>query len=308
MNETAHRVAPLRHRGVSLVELMVAMVIGLLITGALLALFNGMQRSYRLAEASSWLQEDARYAADVIGTTLRAAGYTGCGVGNSVVYAPAGADMASLKSRLEDGEALAPLSDTSVSLLSPMGPAYRVSEVNADSSTIEVESDDRALNWPSGSVLLINDCQSIAIVRTNAAMSLSAGSSGSVAVTAAGLGNLNIDADAPAIVVRIEEQVLDLDGGDTLRLAGAPLLSGIESMSLLYGISNGSNTIQQFVRHDGVGGSQILAVRFELLLRSENDVLASAGEQQYYFDGQLRQSNDRRLRYAIGGTVWLRNP
>lgn len=62
-------------RGLSLVELMVAMAIGLVITVVIANLFLGTKQSYRLQDDASRIQENARYSAQVLGRTLRLAGY-----------------------------------------------------------------------------------------------------------------------------------------------------------------------------------------------------------------------------------------
>lgn len=304
------RTAGLRQqRGFSLIELMVAMIIGLVITGALLAMFSGMQRNYRLAEASSALQEDARYAAEVFSSRLRAAGYTGCGGGEDgeIYRDDDDGDVKSLASRLEKGEVIRQTEDNSFSLLSPSSASYRVTGVNSDSLTMALGNDDPQLNWRNGNVVLVNDCTNMVLVKIGENFTLSAGANGSVDVASEGLDNLEAATTSPAIAVRLEEQKFRLDGNGVLRINGSSTFSDIESLQFLYGISDDGESIDRFVRHGSLDSEEVLAVRFELLLRSEDDVLTSRGDQAYFFDGEMRQANDRRLRYAIGGTVWLRN-
>lgn len=63
-------------RGFSLVELMVAMVIGLIMLLALSYFFLGSQKSGRVHDDSSRMQENARNALDIMGRAIRQAGYT----------------------------------------------------------------------------------------------------------------------------------------------------------------------------------------------------------------------------------------
>jgi len=65
-------------QGLSLVELLVALVISLVILGGVYQIFVGSNKSYRANEQFARLQESARFATDVIGRDLRVAGYTGC--------------------------------------------------------------------------------------------------------------------------------------------------------------------------------------------------------------------------------------
>lgn len=63
-----------RQQGFSLVELMVAMILGLLVTLAAVGLFNTNQRSFQLQMALSEVQETGRFTLDYIARDLRQAG------------------------------------------------------------------------------------------------------------------------------------------------------------------------------------------------------------------------------------------
>jgi type IV pilus assembly protein PilW len=65
----------LRQRGMSLVELMVAMTIGLVLTVVIANLFVGTKRTYRTQDDLSRMQENLRFSFQVIGRTVRQAGY-----------------------------------------------------------------------------------------------------------------------------------------------------------------------------------------------------------------------------------------
>jgi len=64
-----------RQAGVTLVELMISMVIGLVIIGALLALYAGSVGTNRVSAAQSEMNEDAQFAMKVLTGQLRQAGY-----------------------------------------------------------------------------------------------------------------------------------------------------------------------------------------------------------------------------------------
>lgn len=67
--------SPRRERGMSLVELMVAMTIGLVITVVIANLFLGTKQTYRTQDDLSRMQENLRFAFQVIGRITRQAGY-----------------------------------------------------------------------------------------------------------------------------------------------------------------------------------------------------------------------------------------
>lgn len=65
-------------QGFSLVELMVAMLIGLILIAGVIQIFLGSNQTYRFTEGSSRVQENARFALDTLQRELRMAGYRGC--------------------------------------------------------------------------------------------------------------------------------------------------------------------------------------------------------------------------------------
>ncbi len=68
----------IKQKGFSLVELMVAMVLGLVISAAAVQIFASNKNTYRLENALSRLQENGRFIVDRMATDLRMAGYNGC--------------------------------------------------------------------------------------------------------------------------------------------------------------------------------------------------------------------------------------
>lgn len=65
-------------KGMSLIELMVSLTLGMLIIITIGSVYIGASRTFRMLEANSRLQENARYAIERISFDLRMAGYTGC--------------------------------------------------------------------------------------------------------------------------------------------------------------------------------------------------------------------------------------
>jgi type IV pilus assembly protein PilW len=73
-----HRISeqgPRREAGLSLVELMISVTIAMLITIVMANLFLGSRESYRAIDNSSRIQENARYAQQHLGRTVRLAGF-----------------------------------------------------------------------------------------------------------------------------------------------------------------------------------------------------------------------------------------
>ena len=64
--------------GISLIEIMIALLIGTFLLGGVLQIFIGSKQTYRMQENLSRLQENGRLALDLIGRDIRMTGYWGC--------------------------------------------------------------------------------------------------------------------------------------------------------------------------------------------------------------------------------------
>lgn len=67
-----------RHAGFGLIELMIAMVLGLLVLGAAIAVFQSNQRTFSANEGQNRIQEGARVAYELMSKDIRAAGGSAC--------------------------------------------------------------------------------------------------------------------------------------------------------------------------------------------------------------------------------------
>ena len=67
-----------QQRGVSLVELMVSITIGLILIAGVMSIFFSSKVTYMANEKTARLQENGRVALDLITHDLRSAGYLGC--------------------------------------------------------------------------------------------------------------------------------------------------------------------------------------------------------------------------------------
>lgn len=75
-----------REQGFSLIELMLALTLGLVVTAGIVQLFVGNNRTTQLITGQSRLQESARYALDFISRSTRSGGFYGCDPENDKLY------------------------------------------------------------------------------------------------------------------------------------------------------------------------------------------------------------------------------
>tara|TARA_R110001592_G_scaffold52511_7_gene160663 strand:+ start:1314 stop:2336 length:1023 start_codon:yes stop_codon:yes gene_type:complete len=78
---------PFFQRGLSLIELMIAMVLGLLLMSGVVSIFLSAKQGYVNQDATSQLQENARFALEMMTREIRMVGYGGCSDAISVANA-----------------------------------------------------------------------------------------------------------------------------------------------------------------------------------------------------------------------------
>ncbi|MGH8658868.1 MAG: PilW family protein [Gammaproteobacteria bacterium] len=71
-------VLPRGQQGLTLVEIMVAVTLGLILTAGLIQVFVSNKQAYRVQEGLARLQENGRFALDFITRDVRGAGFVGC--------------------------------------------------------------------------------------------------------------------------------------------------------------------------------------------------------------------------------------
>ncbi|PBJ82427.1 hypothetical protein CMZ84_09650 [Lysobacteraceae bacterium NML93-0399] len=135
-------------RGMALVELMIAMVLGLIVVGAAFAVFMSNQRSYAANEGLNRIQEGARVALELIGRDVRAAGGSACSSASEV--SGSGANVQAYRDTPVAG------TSTSLEVTSAEDSAYRLSNANANSVTLATGQVDAASDaFSVGDVLLL---------------------------------------------------------------------------------------------------------------------------------------------------------
>lgn len=66
------------HQGFTLLEILIALSLGLFLLAGLYQIFSSNKQGYRVQEGQSRVQENSRYVLELLGRDIREAGYTGC--------------------------------------------------------------------------------------------------------------------------------------------------------------------------------------------------------------------------------------
>lgn len=335
-----------RSAGFGLIELMVSITLGLLLTAAVLQTFIAANTSYRIQDSLSQVQEAGRYATHFLGKDLRMAGYMGCAALDSVPVnviskaPPADVSFALNTVVVGDnnvaaGNAYSAVVGTDVITLKRASNLSAQLTGNLAAVNAQIQIAGNPLGLVAGDYILISDCIN-ADLFTASSVSSSAGT-----VTIAHANNVNIDnnlskAYGPDAEIYGFESVnyFVRDTGRTTsngnpiralfvqrRAAGsagaAPaayeLVEGIENMQVTYGEdTNDDNNIDRYVDGANVASwGEVLSVRVEFLLVSDTDnVVAQTGSdiaQVVTFAGAAVNNTDGRYRRAITNVFAIRN-
>jgi type IV pilus assembly protein PilW len=299
-----------RSRGLSLIELMISIVIGLVVTIAAVAAYTGSAGAARMAEAQVRMNEDAQAALNILAVQVRMAGnnpkrvnYTNAMPSNPVY------DTTTFVVRGCDGTFGNVTSAATIPALTCAGGG------SPDSIAVSYEAD--AYNT-IGNAAVPTDClgQSLSAVNVNLDMWTGAAvvstpvtyyvadnrfyiapSSGAPSLFCKGNGGAN----PQALVENVED--LQFVYGTAPKEATSTLsVSGYIGADAITALAAPLTT-------DAQRWSKVLTVRICVLVRSERPVVAEAGSAQYVDcgGGLVTTATDGRLRRAYSTTVVLRN-
>lgn len=335
---------PRYSRGLSLVELMVALVLSLVIGAAVLQMFLASKTTYSLQDAMARVQENGRFAVSFLASDIRMAGFMGCGNLNeitiNVIANPAPIDAANPLGQIIGGannvgstntwNAVAGTDVLSIRRASSAGVKL-VGNMATDNANIQVANN--SIGLIAGDTLFLSDCLSADLFRaTNV-------SSGSSQTTIAHANNMNTSNklskaygdDAELLVFEsityfVRNTGRSTASGDPInalmverRFANrsdasanaVELVDGVQDVQFEYGVATGTNmTATEYRTADAVTDwSRVVSVRFSLLLQSiDGNVVARSGtaSQVLTFNGTAIPA-DGRLRQIFGSSVAIRN-
>lgn len=327
----------LTERGFTLVELMVALVIGLLLLGGVLQLFLGSKQTYQTQEALGRVQQESRFAFDTLSRELRMIGYQGCASsatlspnviadndGDGVADLPFSPDW--LLDGFDDGAGWS--NPTAIPRIAGSDViSFRYADANgarlsgnmaSDNANVQISHDPDTLQ--AGDILMISDCLSADIF---AASSVSQ-AGGSSVVTLAHANNRNLDnrlskaygPDASVMRVRQHSYFVGSENGSPglYRIDGSGnalrLVEGVEDLYLLYGENTDSSNNRQANTYsraaDVIDWSLVVSLRMALLLRTYREVAESPQPYNYRYFADAAPV-DRFLRRELVISVNLRN-
>jgi type IV pilus assembly protein PilW len=168
--------------GFSLIELMVAMVLGLLVVGAAIGIFVSNKQTYQTTEGLGRVQESSQIAFELMSRDIREAGANPCDVtltaGNivdgGVSATPDGADWyAAVAQPLYGFESGGPTHETGTDVIQVLRTADDVRSLTADvvSGSSDATYSPGTPTFQSGDVVMICDMKVLGLFKANGASS-----------------------------------------------------------------------------------------------------------------------------------------
>lgn len=331
--------------GFSLVELMVACTVGLIILGVIGSVYDNSKQITRVNDTISRLQENGRFAIQLLDRDLRMAGFRGCGgptiapvnVLNSTSYLYQYA--VGLTGNKASGGGWLPSLDAALTSLSPSpgtgadvvtlryidGPGVPLSaRMASPTDTLQVSAGSPLA---TGDIVLVADCAASAIfhatnfVAGTGVISHDAGVGAAPTNTTTNLGQIfGTDASAYRLVTKTyfiapsarKPNIKSLWINSVPNYDGQPqpveMVEGVERFLMLYGEdTDGDQAANRYVAADAVGNwTNVVSAKALLLLATTNDNMATS-PQPYTFNGVTTTPTDRRMRQSLTSLITLRN-
>jgi len=318
-------------KGFSLIELMIAVVLGVFITGGMLQLFVNSKQSYRVQENLSRLQENGRFAMGFITKDIRMADYWGClnstsGIENNL---NASTTFNTFENSVEGSnnnavvDAVIDGTDT-ITLKGAFSSGTHVTQIPATTSA-DLKVEDNA-GLKQNDIVIISDCMDGDLFQiTNDPSAGGAGFDNVVHNTGAvssGPGNADkpfkkkYGTDAQVYKLNFATYSIQLNPGGLPALyrsinGSAPqeLIEGIENMQILYGEDTDNDKTPNNYLPAGTAGlnmGNVVSIRVSLLVRTLEDKITTQA-QPYTIFGVTTTPGDRIFRRVFTSTIAVRN-
>jgi type IV pilus assembly protein PilW len=319
-------------RGVTLIELMVGMAIGLIVLAGLAVMFANSSRVGRELESTSRQIENGRYVVDLLAQELAVAGYYGEVPADSAVYTNPGACATALADLGWDNDTKkrpSPMEGKTVAELA----ALTCATYSSSTSPAVVLRRLETTTTPQASV---NDSAGIAYVQTSQCNDDTAATAYVVAAQKSAFTLRNLACTAASDVRRYITRLYYVascnectgsaaDKIPTLKRAEltgntitvTPLASGIEHIALEYGFDTNNDGIPELYRTalSGVAGAadnkweNVVTARIYVLARTDDEAKEPVPAKSYVMGlhGTLGPYNDKYKRKLFVTTAKLQN-
>jgi type IV pilus assembly protein PilW len=321
---------PGRAHGLSLIELMIALTLGMLVIATIGYAYVSSRTTFRQQDALGRMQENARYVFELLSNDIRMTGYAGsfCGLAATEVVnalpSPANWDQDIFGSPLkgyENAGTIAPdvsadvyKGDALAVLRADSTREYIVNAAAATGAALTFSGDE-----PADGNVIVTGCSN---AKPRQAFALAEGANG-LATTIASQSRI-MPLIASLYYIRLN--AADPAQPALYRRNGAgvseELVEGVEDMQISYGVdtsidcATNDRGVDTYVEADAVEATvpcatpaedwnRVLSARVRLVMRSVEDGITTESQTYTFDDGTT--ATDRRLRKEFATTIAVRN-
>lgn len=322
-------ISPRGQSGFGLAELMIAMTLGLVLLGGIGYVYIGSRGAFRTTDNLSRLQENARYALDMMSRDIRMAGYVGCGnmasipvhtianppvppmaPGNALIGYDNGAGWA-------NPSTVARAAGDVVSVMGAFSSGVNLTgNLAPQNSNVQINGNPDA--FQAGDVLVITNCVNADVVK---ATTVSTGSGTTVTIAHSNSSNTGnrIGVYGPdAFVMRMNQYSYFIGtnpaGNRSLYRVGLngnaeELVENVWDMQFRYGLDTNNDGAVDSYSYTPGNWAQVVSVKVSLLMRSPDDNLSTSTQSITFDNGTTGTftAPDRRLYQVYSATVGVRN-
>lgn len=294
MTKNKMKATSLTHKkiqGLSLIEMMVSMVVGLFLIGGLTTMYLGSKKSDKFRTEVSHMEENARTALSSLRLAIEHAGYKS--VDNIPLDNPIQVEGVIRNETCRDNDPMV----TNLDLITPPTEFAGYTRDNPYSDRITVVF--RADNPNRGPIHF--DCMG-GNYNEDASRQIACSTD-----PVNGMGNTWNSKIYNGIYVDLTDKTLRCFGSRSV--SGSQVMAeNIENMQIRYGVTKSNNTTYKSASTVNNDWSSVTSIQVALLVSSERDVLEHAETQSFQLlDQSVTKSHDRKLYRVYSTTVNLPN-
>ncbi len=320
-----------RQLGLSLVEILVALVISLFLLAGIVQVYTGNRATFSFTGALAEIQENGRYAMDLMSQDLRQANQWGCAEDGATIEDTLDAfTVPGYNAVFHDFEGEDPIEGTnndglngsdSLRIRGGKGRAANVESPFFGAATQSLTINGRS-SISAGDIILVARCGDNFDAGGGAAADIhrvttSTRVNGDTQTLLTLAANKSQTFQNDAVVVELQTVTYSVAAGASgepalfrreFNAAAEELVEGVENLQVLYGIDDDNDGYpNQFVISNDVADfDDVVSLRVMLLMRSIADNVTDE-PQTYTFNGAQVTPGDRRIRQVFTTTIALRN-
>lgn len=252
-----------KQKGVTLVELMIGLALGLLVLLAMTYIYAGSRGSHRQQESYSMVQESGRIALELMGRDLRMAGFPGCGNAGYLEHLSASTVTPVPPLPFDGTIAIGGVDNPAgtpdeVTVRGGGGETVLTANAMPTLNQIDLESATALGVLAANDYLLLSDCVYTEVVRVDS------------------VAGATVTLDPPAtnlfrrgsVVTRFQLVTYTVSDGE-LRRNGVAIAEGVTDMQIRYGVADASRSLTHYVTNPNPAAvaEDVVAVKINLTIQ-----------------------------------------